>query len=139
MVNIAALEKVITFIEDHPEKHVQSRWTCETGACMAGWGALLHGYSVLPGFRKIVVPPGKEHDLEAAISVRQAAQEVFDIDYLTAHLLFLGGNSAETLRLMVKDLANGEDIAKNWESHSDVVEVLKNGTVRTSLPYAVKR
>lgn len=44
MPNMIELDRAVTFIQDHPEKHKQKSWTCDTGACLAGWGALLNGY-----------------------------------------------------------------------------------------------
>lgn len=68
MVNMLELEKVMTFIQDHPEKHDQRVWIteCGTAACMAGWAAVLNGWEMVPHINGgWVIPVGSASDMQA--------------------------------------------------------------------------
>lgn len=38
--NIAEMDRVVSFLREHPHKHKQDRWACGTTACVAGWTLL---------------------------------------------------------------------------------------------------
>lgn len=121
MANVAEMERVITHITDHPEQHKQASWTCNTGACMAGHAALLNGYEVMQDKNGDVVNGAVRHpDTKYAVegdydTVRSVAMEIFDIYSEDADLLFCGSNTRDTLALMVKDIANGDQLEDHWQ------------------------
>jgi hypothetical protein len=43
--NIELLEKVLSYIEDHPQEWHQETWACNTAACFAGHTLLLNGFA----------------------------------------------------------------------------------------------
>lgn len=47
MANVELLERVLTYIKDHPEDHRQKVWaemsSCGTAMCFAGWAVALSG------------------------------------------------------------------------------------------------
>ena len=124
MPNIEKLTTAVTYIKDHPEKHVQGSWTCETGACLAGHVALQEGWSVThtqweqeDGSIHVGVMNGWMQKSGRSKDARAIAIEALEIDENTAQMLFHGSNTAENLELMAKDLANGEDLHEVW-SHN---------------------
>lgn len=120
MANIQELERILTYITDHPEEHVQSRWTCGTGACFAGHTALLNGYQALTvGIdflgSMVVDDRGWGH------RVRDVALKILDVDETTSEVLFDGNNTREMIAEMVKDIANGEHLKDLWHEDSEGV------------------
>lgn len=117
MPNIPALERTLTHITDHPDQLQQGMWTCNTGACFAGWGALLNGYEAVKFAREVVngeVRKVGASSLDGTEDVRTVAMNIYDIGSNDADLLFCGSNTRDNLALMVKDLANGENLDKRW-------------------------
>lgn len=143
MVNIAALERTITHIKDHPEKHKQGTWTCATGACMAGWAALLHGWEATR-YNGWVVPPGMAREFNQELEkwaheegmdshrygtqlwfigyhphfhaqfVPDLARNILGITEDDAAVMFDAYNTADNLALMVKTLANGDSLLDHF-------------------------
>ena len=106
--NVELLEKVMQHIEDYPETHMQMTWTtnCGTSACFAGWTCLLDGYQHIPDtnggfFRKRT---------ETRISADTLARERLGLTSEEGHMIFAALNSRSMLRLMVKDLVNGDSL-----------------------------
>lgn len=116
-VNVERLEAVMAHITAHPEQHDQSRWCtrwldgereeCGTTACFAGWTAELfaegEGYSQ---FNSAV----SWRRGQKLIHVQDLATELLGLDGKTRDKLFEANNSRRMLELMVKDLANGEEL-----------------------------
>lgn len=114
-MNVDELDRNVTFIEDHPEQHNQRMWTCGTGACLAGHIALNNDYEVVHSPATHTVINGLVRDQQGDLhEVASLARTLLDATRAEADLLFAGGNTAETLRLMTKDAQNGEDITKRW-------------------------
>lgn len=133
MPNIDALDQAMTFIVDHPEQHRQRVWVCETGACLAGHATLLNGYRAVTEFDGLVVEIGSQADRDVtalcagavrpdyfklldagAKKVRDVADGILGLEYADANVLFGGANTVDKLRLMVKDLSNGEALRGLW-------------------------
>lgn len=121
MANLAELDRVITYLEDHPEEHQQDQWVCGTGACLAGTAALLNDYRRLTYREEVEIkqqgidPSGLVKDrLGFDTWVPMAAERVLGLTCDEAFLLFMGGNDIATLREMYKDMANGESITRTW-------------------------
>jgi hypothetical protein len=117
-VNVALLEQVMTRIEDHPEQHDQTVWVneCGTAACFAGWACLLSGWQSAISWdesRPIVMSP----DTLVEKLVPDVAIELLGIGNGDAVTLFDAQNTRQMLRLMVKDLLNGEDL-RDWEDYN---------------------
>lgn len=131
MTNIDALDQAMTFIVDHPDKHDQRTWVCETGACLAGHVTLLNGYRAVSHYDGFVVEIDSMADLvvdklvadaaspgrlryAGARKVREVAVEILDLEDIDAEVLFGGANTIDQLQLMVKDLSNGELLRDLW-------------------------
>jgi len=139
MSNIDQLDRTMTFIVDHPEKHDQRSWVCETGACLAGHAVLLNGYRAISQCDGLVVEAGSpaECEVEALLAfhqftttgwwanqdlllsagarkVRDVAIEILDLIEADAEVLFGGANTIDKLQLMVKDLSNGDVLEDLW-------------------------
>lgn len=112
MANIAELERVLTFITDHPEQHKQGSWTCNTGACLAGHAALLNGYRKFYENGKAIngelIKDHRHYDVEAE------AIKVLGLRQTDAVILFSGTNTRDSIAAMIKDLANGEPLGRWW-------------------------
>lgn len=112
-INITELDRIVTFIEDHPEQHCQDVWICETGACLAGHVALQNGYRVVSdGFkgRRVECLDTGEHKWVSDVAV-----EILGLTEEESILLFAGHNTIENLRMMTKDIANGENLRETWD------------------------
>ncbi|MBO0676759.1 hypothetical protein JRC04_04705 [Mycolicibacterium sp. S2-37] len=103
--NIELLEQTMQHIEDHPEQHYQQVWVsdrvlnCGTVACFAGWGALLSGMSV-----------DEVHDAAEKGLMHTVGAGLFGLSENEAFDLFYSHNSPDVLRLMVRDLVNGDPL-----------------------------
>ena len=128
-INLDVLDDAITFIKDHPEQHQQAHWTCDTGACVAGWVALLNGYKTKKQFiededgnRKLVTVNGsvyREGHPKHTVSASAIARELLGVtetpDLISTNILFHGTNTIEDIEMMAKDLANGiENLGTVW-------------------------
>ncbi len=118
MANVELLESTMQYIKDHPEGHDQTVWTCETGACFAGHAVLRNGYRAstridMWGNRipvnGVVIDDKGEHR-----PVDRTAQRLLGLSDEDADIMFSAYNTADQLELMVKDLANGEELHGNW-------------------------
>lgn len=107
MVNCLELERVMTFVEDNPDNHTQEEWICGSGACFAGWACMLNGWSHLALTDYVTKDGDCRH-------TREVAQEILGIRATDALILFWGNNTPQKLRLMVKDLCNGEALRDYW-------------------------
>lgn len=107
--NAELLERVMQHIDDHPELHEQWHWfnECGTAACFAGWTCLLGGLKKADGYSSRVELSKRPLDSAAA---RDAACQLLGLDDDEAELLFHAGNTRDELRLMVKDLVNGDQL-----------------------------
>lgn len=110
MVDIQALDEVITQIKAHPELHDQevffAQTECGTAGCVAGWRVLLDGgephtydngtvsdlYANLPGSVK-------------PIDIPEYAQRRFGLDNESADVLFAPGNTLADIERMRDVLA----------------------------------
>ena len=136
MPDIEKLQRTVQFIKDHPEKHQQEVWSCDTGACFAGWAVLLHGWQQAvwgpdhldyagTAVHGQVVPDGMDPtyvvDRAKRTSqwVRDVAVKELDLKYEEAQLMFHGSNTIDVLELMVKDISNGENLTDLWSTESD--------------------
>lgn len=114
-VNIAELQASMTHIIDHPEEWNQEKWVCGSAACFAGRGLLNNGYQVFYDSmqdRNFASKGGTSAD------VADAAAALYGITQLDAKILFSPNNTLDALQEMVKDLANGEELAKHWTYRS---------------------
>lgn len=97
MRNTELLQQVMQYIDDHPKQHDQSDWyrenECGTTACFAGWACILTG-----------------HNISASTNVRDTAIAALGLTSSEAWKLFFATNTRDTLRLMVKDLVNGDEL-----------------------------
>lgn len=98
MRNTELLQQVMQYIDDHPEQHDQKIWyikskSCGTSGCFAGWACALSGQSVR-----------NFHRIEAI------ATAALDLHPYEAGKLFHSKNTRDMLRLMVKDLINGDQL-----------------------------
>jgi hypothetical protein len=121
-VNVELLEQVMQYIEDRPAQHDQGIWLdeCGTAACFAGWACLLSGWQVGASWdygSPLVMSP----DALVEKVVPEVAIELLGIGTEDAGVLFNGCNSLPMLRLMVKDLLNGEDL-RDWNDYNNEVE-----------------
>lgn len=112
MANIAELERVLTFITDHPEQHKQGSWTCATGACFAGHAALLNGYQKY--FLDGVAVNGEVIKDHRHYDVEYEAIKILGLRQTDAVILFSGSNTRDSIAEMIKDLANGEPLGRWW-------------------------
>jgi hypothetical protein len=105
MVNVELLEKVMTFIKDHPDRHNQAVWAteCGTSACFAGWTILLSGgqYERLREYGNYGFTLNGE-----LVSPEERAAEMLGISREDAAAMFLYTYTREALELEVKDLIN---------------------------------
>lgn len=124
MANVELLERVMTYIKDHPEKHDQSLWLngtytkvvngkvsdwCATAGCFAGWTVLLSGlYSEAEIYEQWC-------STDFCADIPGIAEEVLQISYDDREILFFGTNTRDSLDLMVKDIANGDRLKDKWE------------------------
>lgn len=127
--NVELLERTMQYIVDHPEAHKQHRWfaraDCGTAACYAGWACLLSGYKVEdikgPHSFNLVAPDGAEVPLavlevdEHRPGVSKEARDLLGLTFDEAEMLFEATNTVGMLRLMVKDLVNGDDLRDSHE------------------------
>ena len=109
MVNAEALDTVMTFITDHPDKHYQGLYDCGTAACFAGWAARLYAEefgigvdTISHGYR-----PRYYSDNNPSLSSREVAIKVLGLREEHADILFEAGNTRAMLAMMVKDLKDG--------------------------------
>lgn len=113
MRNVPLLEEVMHHIKDHPETHDQSTYLsqndCGTAGCFAGWAWLLSGQEYF-----------KIDSARDALRVFDGAREVLGLTDREATALFSPGNNRSVLELMVKDLANGDDL-RDWQEYDDIV------------------
>lgn len=107
--NVQLLEKVMQHIDDHPEQHDQSTWVrtdCGTAACFAGWAAILtFGTGIILRDGGFQCPPPYAHRI-----MSEVAADLLGLDEANADTLFHACNSRGMLRLMVKDLVNGDEL-----------------------------
>ncbi|MGB3483983.1 MAG: hypothetical protein WBB07_17425 [Mycobacterium sp.] len=112
--NVELLERTMQHIDDHPELHDQADWanSCGTAACFAGWSALLaFGTSVLDGYGFELPAPFNDrlpNGNHPRMSIQAA--RLLGLTKAEAETLFDANNTRDMLRLMVKDLANGDDL-----------------------------
>ena len=107
--NVELLERVMQHIDDHPEQHEQAVWVrheCGTAACFAGWAALLSDEMT-----EVEDRTGLFRDAGGELfTAREAAGQVLGVDGFESGELFDANNTRDMLRLMVKDLVNGDDL-----------------------------
>lgn len=109
--NVELLQQVMQHIEDHPAQHDQGIWLneCGTAACFAGWACLLSGWQVSPAF-DCSVGSVMSPDTLVEKPALDAASDLLGLDAIDADVLFSANNTRPMLALMVKDLANGEEL-----------------------------
>jgi hypothetical protein len=121
MVNIPELERVIAFLEDHPDQHDQKHWLneCGTAGCLAGWTAMLNGYRAIShdtfgwaGWTATVIADDDPDD--PGNDVKVVAMKLLGLTEEDADVLFAPLNTRENMKLMSKDLANDEDLTQLW-------------------------
>lgn len=100
--NTELLEQVMQHITDHPEKHSQEEWFCGTAACFAGWACLMSGWKQVEVDSVRVTRPGVSSYADTVATAELGLEEH------EANRLFDGANTRDMLRLMVKDLVNGD-------------------------------
>ena len=120
--NVELLEKTLQHILDHPEQHDQGEWArsrldCGTAACFAGWAAILtFGESVINAREGTFAMPAP-YDLPRMSESAGALLGLTEPEYYT---LFEANNTRDMLRLMVKDLVNGDEL-QSVEHYRDEV------------------
>jgi hypothetical protein len=114
-VNRELLERTMQYIEDHPEEHYQGMWfmktECGTTACFAGWACLLSGLT--PDFTQRpynFTDRSSYYVKDDERWVKPIATELLGVSEDDAEILFHSANSLDELKLMVKDLLNGEHL-----------------------------
>lgn len=116
MANVEYLQEVVQFIKDYPEKHNQVVWACETGACFAGWAALLTGdFKIVPDYDGSLINLKTGAHTTAWTEGRKALGLTVD----ESEIFFDALNTADMLELMVKDVADGKDITALWYEEDD--------------------
>jgi len=117
--NVELLQQTMQFIDDHPEQHDQSSFgyqtECGTFACFAGWACMLSGevtWLMQPGFKGLRTREGRLKRVltREGLPASAAAQELLGLDDHEAGILFGPHNTREALKLMVKDLVNGDTL-----------------------------
>jgi hypothetical protein len=111
--NVELLERVMTYIEDHPDEHKQAFWftmgSCGTAACFAGHAALLSGYqpagNSADGWRRDCQLPGERPKPTSFV-----ARELLGLTEEEGRTLFADWITRPMLKLMVKDLCNGDPL-----------------------------
>lgn len=103
--NVELLERVMQHIDDHPEQHDQAAWIneCGTAACFAGWAVMFTGGKLSRD--GVFVTVVGESDC-----VSRAAGRRLGISAVEGDVLFDASNTRDMLRLMVKDLVNGDEL-----------------------------
>lgn len=121
MANVELLERVMTFIEDHPDKHDQTEWLsgrapdrnpahwCATSGCFAGWAIVLSG-----ALTEAEIGVQARESSAWCVLAPRIAQGILEISTEDRSVLFHGNNTRENLGLMVKDIVNGEHLVRNW-------------------------
>lgn len=117
MANAERLLDVLTFLEEHPERHDQEVWIgdagCGTVACLAGWTCLRNGYvekiteSSLTG----TVHWGVYLDSDPTgfpTPVLEVAMDILELSYEDAHQIFDGDNTLEVLWEIADEITDGE-------------------------------
>lgn len=117
--NMERLEAVLTKIKDHPESHDQGTWghktQCGTTACFAGHAALMFDADNVEWSDDVLIPPLKA-DGRARHDWITYGAELLSISFEEAHVLFHSARSVYQLEILVKGLANGEDITdRGWQ------------------------
>lgn len=104
--NTELLEVVMQHIEDHPDKHDQGDYVrdCGTVACFAGWACLLSGWQYVSTY------PARVGDGKHEKSIPALAIELLGLTEDESEILFDDNNTRPALRLMVKDLVNGDHL-----------------------------
>lgn len=109
--NVELLEKTIQHIEDYPEDHDQTRWftECGTASCFAGWAWNLAGrnYDNFLAYTNLSL-------------CHFSAQSLLGLTTNEALILFYEFNTRDMLKLMVKDLVNGDDLRDREEYKREV-------------------
>lgn len=108
--NVELLQETMQFINDHPEKHRQSSYfDCGTPLCFAGWAIVLAGYTE----EQAVTWPA--HWASELCAIGWFAANLLGLTGAEAWTLFNAGNTRQMLDLMVKDLANGDELKVDHE------------------------
>jgi len=123
--NVAELDRVVTFIEDHPEQHNQSLWIrpdprdnasepwhCGTVGCLAGWTVLLNGWALVPDDDELVQRGNREE------SVENVAEEILGLNHNQSYVLFHQAQNVDELRLLTDALKS--------DPHADIEVIMDN-------------
>lgn len=112
--NVELLERVMQHIDDHPAQHDQEVWLdeCGTAACFAGWACLLSGWQVGAVDNSMTIPTATVFSPDGLqeLGVGTTARDLLGLTTDEAAQLFNSMNTRDELRLMVKDLVNGDQL-----------------------------
>jgi hypothetical protein len=114
-LNVAELDRVLRFINQHRRQHNQSvwvhqsgsrppegnTWNCETTACLAGWTALLNGWAEAPHSTDVVWRRDAWGGVEER-RVGQVAAELLGLTDEQADVFFTDTGSLEDLELLAR-------------------------------------
>jgi hypothetical protein len=121
MANIPELERVLQYIKDHPEQHDQNIWAakhgCKTTMCFAGTAVALSDQYDLVWERGAITgiyscAQAVDRETWEIVSVRGAAERILGLENRESSALFNWSRTRDDLELMVKNLANGDDVLK---------------------------
>lgn len=117
--NVVHLRLTLAQIEAHPETWEQGEFRCETGLCVAGWGAQLAGGRWLfkdpTSFHAYMLVAGDGDDPEdcevlygqRVISAHYRAMRLFGLTSSQAHVLFEADNTLADVRRIIGELCAG--------------------------------
>lgn len=136
-IKVAALDRVLQFINDHPDKHEQNTWLavplrdkqreapqlrCNTVGCVAGWTAILAGYepywnrgmrgdtemvTPLPGAEPIGLIPLGTDGDRPVYEVRSLALTLLGLTDDEADVMFEGGNTIYDMWRIAERITQG--------------------------------
>ena len=98
--NVELLQKVMDYIEAHPEKHDQTDWFCGTAACFAGHAALMSGWTIVTSQKNA----GMVTNGDCIRYVPGVARDALGLTIAEADALFDESLTTPQLHVMVDDL-----------------------------------
>jgi hypothetical protein len=114
MVNVKLLEDTMQWVEDHPDKHIQTAFVadCGTAGCFAYWATALSG--------RLADALAPQTETARLIKIRDFATEELGVGEVDRETLFAASNTRPMLRHMVKDLVNEGELCPQLDYVTEV-------------------
>lgn len=113
--NAEIMYDVLTWLETHPERHVQSDWlfrkpSCGTVGCIAGWTCLRNGYVEVADrdWPDVILGVYRDDDVQRRLlDVGMTAMQILGIDESQGARLFEEGNTIPDLWQIADEITDG--------------------------------